>query len=63
MEITMRKKTSANSKILKALQSGNTLTARQMSTRYKLVNPYSAIYQLKGRGYKIKTTETGAYSL
>ena len=49
---------SATTRVYKALVlKGEQLTARQIAARYKLANPYDAIYTLRKEGYPIYLNE------
>lgn len=39
--------------VLNALQNGEELTAKQITSRYGLSNPHDAVYQLRMEGYPI----------
>lgn len=44
---------SRQAKLLKYLEAGNTLTARQIEGSFGLKNPHDAIYRLRNEGYCI----------
>lgn len=48
---------SKTQKVLKALQSGEQLTAKQIAHRFKLAKPHNAIYDLRHSGYAIYSNE------
>jgi len=48
---------SKTQKVLEALQSGEQLTAKQIASRFKLVKPHNAIYDLRQSGYAIYLNE------
>lgn len=37
---------------------GESLTAKQIASRYKAGNPYNSIYELRNEGYRIRLVET-----
>jgi LEA14-like dessication related protein len=45
--------TTATTRVLTALESGQELTAKQIAARYKVSNPYSVIHYLRNKGYAI----------
>jgi LEA14-like dessication related protein len=43
----------ASNRVLKALESGQELTAKQIASRYKVSNPHNVIHNLRSQGYAI----------
>ena len=55
-----------NEKVMKALTSGKELTAGQLRSQYKIVNPTAVICNLRKAGHKVFTVtrrNTTKYSL
>ena len=44
---------SATSSLIKYLQSGKTVTAKQITARFGLANPHEAVRQLRMKGYAV----------
>lgn len=44
---------SAVEKVLNVLESGQSLTAKQISSRFRVANPHHTIYVLRNEGYQI----------
>jgi len=45
--------TSVTERVLFALEQGEELTAKQISTRYNVANPHNVVYTLRGEGFPI----------
>lgn len=54
----MNNKRSAVDKVFAVLNSGKTLTTKQISTRFGVANPRDVIYTLRNEGYNVVTTRT-----
>lgn len=52
----------ATQKLIKTLAKGQSLTARQIASRFGLVNPYDAIAYIRRQGYSVKATPARLYS-
>ena len=52
----------ATQKLIKTLAKGQSLTAKQISSRFGLVNPYDAIAYIRRQGYSVKATPAKLYS-
>lgn len=48
---------SVSNRVLSALQSGERLTAKQISARYGVANPHNVVYNLRNQGYAIYANE------
>jgi hypothetical protein len=44
-------------RVLTALQNGEELTAKQISSRFSVANPHDVVYQLRNQGYCIYLNE------
>jgi len=44
-------------RVLTALQNGEELTAKQISSRFNVANPHDVVYQLRNQGYCIYLNE------
>lgn len=49
---------SAVTKVADALERGETLTAKQITARFRVANPHHVIYVLRNEGYKINLETT-----
>lgn len=45
-------------KLLEALKKGETLTAKQISNRFKIAHPGSAVRNLRSKGYAVYSNTT-----
>jgi hypothetical protein len=50
---------SAVQKVFNALKSGEELTAKQITSRFKLTNPRDAVYKLRREGYPVNLVRRG----
>jgi len=41
-----------------ALRSGSQLTAKQIASRFNVVNPYDLVYRLRNDGFRVRSLET-----
>jgi predicted transcriptional regulator len=53
----MEKQMTQTARVLTALQNGEELTAKQISSRFNVANPHDVVYQLRNQGYCIYLNE------
>jgi hypothetical protein len=51
-------KVTKQGKLLKALQGGQKLTAKQISTKFGIANPRATVSDLRGLGFSVKLDRT-----
>ena len=45
-------------RLLAALENGQTLTPAQIASRFRAANPYDLVYKLRNEGYDVKVNKT-----
>ena len=51
-------KSSKIKRLATALRSGSQLTAKQIASRFNVVNPYDLVYRLRNDGFRVRSLET-----